>query len=254
MPERVQKILSQWGIASRREAERLITAGRVQLNGRPVRLGDKADPQRDQLTVDGRPVAARPTPCYLLLHKPAGYLSTCADPHGRPTVLDLLPPALRTGQGLHPVGRLDADSTGALLLTNDGALTLALTHPRYHVPKTYRVWVAGRPSAKTLEQWRAGVLLDDRPTLPVRLWVLERHADKTLLEVVLVEGRNRQIRRVAAQLDHPVLQLHRTAIGTLTLTTASGATLPSGHYQTLTAEALGHSLNLDWRKPVPACL
>ncbi len=256
MPERVQKILSQWGIASRREAERLIQAGRVQLNGDLVQLGAKADPECDVLTVDGQRVRAgdRPAPLYLLLNKPAGVVSTCRDPQGRTTVLDLLPPALRHGQGLHPVGRLDADSTGALLLTNDGALTLALTHPRYHLPKTYRVWVAGQPSAIALQQWRDGLDLAGRRTLPARIWVLATRADKTHLEVVIVEGRNRQIRRIAEQLGHPVLSLHRIALGSLDLTTMDGSPLPSGHYQMLTAVALRRSLNVDWRTPAPNCL
>jgi len=255
MPERVQKILSQWGIASRREAERLIAAGRVQLNGQRARLGDKADPACDRLAVDGRPVVPgdRPTPTYLLLHKPAGVVSTCADPHGRRTVLDLLPPHLRRGCGLHPVGRLDADSTGALILTNDGALTLAIAHPRSHLPKTYRVWVAGNPSPQVLQQWRSGIDLDGRCTQPARVWVLEQRAGKTLLEVVLVEGRNRQIRRVAAQLGHPVLQLHRTAIGMLSLTAPDGSNLPSGRYRTLTAADL-RCLNSDWHDLAPTRL
>ncbi|NJL01702.1 MAG: rRNA pseudouridine synthase [Spirulinaceae cyanobacterium RM2_2_10] len=256
MPERVQKILSQWGIASRREAERLIAAGRVQLNGQVVQLGTKADLDRDRLTVDGQDIAPadRPAPLYLLLNKPRGTVSTCRDPQGRPTVLDLLPPHYQQHQGIHPVGRLDADSTGALLLTNDGELTLALTHPRYHLPKTYHVWVAGQPSASALQQWRSGLVLAGRRTLPAQIEVLTQRADKTLLEVILVEGRNRQIRRVAAKLGYPVLQLHRLAIGTLTLTTLAGSSLPSGQYRALTAVELHHCLGIDWRKPVQTCL
>lgn len=230
MAERVQKILSQWGVASRRQAEQLILDGRVRLNGLPAELGQKADPDRDQIEVDGQPIrpANRPQMLYLLLNKPAGVVSTCYDPQGRPTVLDALPDAWHQ-LGLHPVGRLDADSTGALLLTNDGALTFGLTHPRHSIAKTYRVWVQGCPTEAVLQQWRQGVMLDDRLTRPARVRVLRSvPPHKTLLEVVLQEGRNRQIRRVAEQLGHPVIQLHRVAIGTIQL-----GQLPSGKYRLL---------------------
>jgi pseudouridine synthase len=143
-------------------------------------------------------------------------------------VLDLLPPELQRGQGLHPVGRLDADSRGALLLSNAGSLTLRLTHPRYGHRKTYRAWVKGRPGAEVLERWRRGVPLDGIASLPVQLRVLEERADITRLELVLREGRNRQIRRTGEQLGHPVLDLERVAIGPLAL----GA-LPEGHWRRL---------------------
>lgn len=236
MDERVQKLLSQWGIASRRQAEQMILAGRVTLNGTIAQLGQKANPAIDQLTVDGvviRP-AQRPAFIYLLMHKPAGVLSTCTDPWQRPTVLDLLPPSLAEGQGIHPVGRLDADSTGALLLTNDGALTFHLTHPRHHIPKTYEVWVEGYPTESVLQQWRQGVMLSGRRTLPTKVTVLQTSPHrKTRLQVVLTEGRNRQIRRVAEQLGHPVLQLHRTAIGPIQLQAAGTDQLSSGQYRSL---------------------
>jgi 16S rRNA U516 pseudouridylate synthase RsuA-like enzyme len=168
MPERVQKLLSQWGIASRRQAEQMILAGRVRLNGELVQLGQKVQPEIDRVEVDGRVIepVTRPDRLYLLLNKPAGVVSTCDDPQRRTTVLDLLPPAFQQGQGLHPVGRLDVESTGALLLTNDGELTFQLTHPRYHVPKTYQVWVEGRVTPAELQRWRQGILLDGRKTLP----------------------------------------------------------------------------------------
>lgn len=236
MHERVQKILSQWGIASRRQAEQMILDGRVRLNGAIAHLGQKADPGRDRVEVDGvivRP-AERPEPIYLLLNKPAGYVSTCSDPQNRRTVLDLLPPKLRDSSGIHPVGRLDVDSTGALLLTNDGDLTFYLTHPRHHISKTYQVWVEGYPSESVLQRWRRGVVLSGRKTLPAQVTVLQRHpTGKSLLEVVLREGRNRQIRRVAEQLGHPVIQLHRIAIGPIQLNPAGESTLPSGAYRSL---------------------
>ncbi len=219
MAERLQKILSQWGVASRRQAEQMILDGRVRLNGAVVvQLGQKANPAVDHVEVDGKPIQPqnRPELTYLLLHKPADVVSTCRDPQGRPTVLDLLPAAC-SRLGLHPVGRLDANSTGALLLTNDGNLTVALTHPRHSVPKTYQVWVRGHPPETVLNQWRHGVLLDGRLTRPAEVKILATDQSATWLEIVLREGRNRQIRRVAEQLGFPVLQLHRVAIGPIHL-------------------------------------
>ena len=235
MAERVQKILSQWGIASRRQAEQMILAGRVRLNGSLAHLGQKADPNTDRLEVDGRAItpANRPQLIYILLNKPAGVVSTCRDPRNRSTVLDLLPVELKQGQGIHPVGRLDAESTGALLLTNDGALTLSLTHPRYHLPKTYRVWVRGHPPESVLQLWRQGVILSGKKTLPAQVKVLKRRSQQTLLQVVLTEGRNRQIRRLAKQLGFEVLKLHRTAIGSIQLQLPNEPVLPSGHYRFL---------------------
>lgn len=235
MAERIQKILSQYGIASRRGAEQMIRAGRVRLNGQVATLGQVADLAGDRLEVDGKLLNAqvRPDLIYLLLHKPTGVVSTCHDPQRRRTVLDLLPEHLRHSSGLHPVGRLDANSTGALLLTNDGSLTFPLTHPSHRIPKVYEVWVSGRPSAETLRQWRAGILLDGRPTLPAEVAPLDARPNKTLLKVVLREGRNRQIRRIAEQLGHPVIALHRVAIGPIAL-----EDLPPGRYRKLTAAEL----------------
>lgn len=232
--ERVQKILSQWGVASRRQAEQMILAGRVRLNGAVAHLGQKADPLQDRIEVDGKLLQQRPELLYLLLHKPAGVVSTCQDPQGRSTVLDLLPASLRQNLGLHPVGRLDTASTGALLLTNDGAVTLCLTHPRHSVAKTYQVWVQGSPPESVLTQWRQGVWLDGRRTRPAKVRVLEScEPTRSLLEVVLYEGRNRQIRRVAEQLGYPVLRLHRVAIGPIQL-----GKLPRGQYRALSRDEL----------------
>ncbi len=237
MSERLQKIMAHWGIASRRHAEEMIQAGRVRVNGNVAHLGQKVDPDHDQIEVDGKLIKAsyRPELIYLLLHKPTGVVSTCFEPSGRPTVLDLLPRRMRVGQGIHPVGRLDVDSTGALLLTNDGELTFRLTHPRHSIPKTYQVWVQGNPPDSTLQAWRQGVLLAGRKTLPAQIHRLkEIPGSQTLLEVILFEGRNRQIRRVAEQLGYPVVKLHRTAIGSIQLQPAGCPELPQGQYRPLT--------------------
>ncbi|HEY9630165.1 MAG TPA: pseudouridine synthase [Coleofasciculaceae cyanobacterium] len=242
MTERLQKILSQWGIASRRQAEQMIVEGRVRLNGAIGQLGQRADPAIDQIEVDGQLLQQRDRPqrLYLLVNKPVGVVSTCQDPQGRSTVLDLLPEAMRQDTGLHPVGRLDVMSTGALLLTNDGEVTACFTHPRHQITKVYQAWVEGSPSPEVLQQWRQGVWLDDRLTLPAEVSVLDVKAKsgqqnlqtglkQTSLEIVLREGRNRQIRRVAEQLGHPVIRLHRVAIGAINL-----GQLPSGKYRPLT--------------------
>lgn len=231
--ERLQKLMAAAGFCSRRRGEELLRQGRVRVNGRPAGLGDQADLGRDRIEVDGRPLQAAAAPLTLLLNKPVGVLCTCHDPHGRPTVLDLLPPELRRGQGLHPVGRLDADSRGALLLSNDGDLTLRLTHPRYGHRRTYRVWVRGVPDTAGLQAWRAGVPLDGKPSQPVQLRLLERDGDAALLELQMGEGRNRQIRRTAALLGHPVLDLQRTAIGPWSL-----AELPEGRWRRLQPQEL----------------
>ncbi|MDJ0598801.1 MAG: pseudouridine synthase [Crocosphaera sp.] len=236
MVQRVQKILSQWGIASRRRAEDLIIAGRVRLNGEVVTLGDKADPECDRLEVDGKLIqpSQRPQFIYILMNKPTGVICTCGDPQNRSIVLDLLPKKLTQGTGNHPVGRLDFNSSGALLLTNDGELTLKLTHPRYHLPKTYEVWVKGYLKEEMLQQWREGVMLMGKKTLPADVEVIRRCPQHTRLKVILNEGRNRQIRRIVQQLGFHVLRLHRTAIGSLVLSPANENSLLSGHYRLLT--------------------
>ncbi|KJH69715.1 pseudouridine synthase [Aliterella atlantica] len=235
MEERIQKILSQWGVASRRHAEELILAGRVQRNGVVVGLGEKADVEKDAIAVDGkliRPVA-RPQLVYILLNKPKGIVATCNDPQGRKTVIDLLPKNLQIGQGIHPVGRLDVDSTGALILTNDGELTHKLTHPRHSIPKTYQVWVQGNPPPSVLKQWRDGIILDGKRTRKAQVKVVKRLDSQTCLEVILKEGRNRQIRRVTEQLGYPVVNLHRTAIGAIQLQPLAEAGLLKGCYRYL---------------------
>jgi pseudouridine synthase len=240
MEARLQKILAQWGIASRRDAEEMIKRSRVRVNGVLAHLGQKADPQIDIIAVDDQPVSAleRPVLIYLLLHKPSGVVSTCDDPQGRITVLHLLPDELREGQGIHPVGRLDAESTGALILTNDGELTFALTHPSHSIPKTYRVLVKGQPTEAALQEWRQGVILDGRKTRSARVHLIKSMAGHSSLEIVLKEGRNRQIRRVAQQLGYPVVKLHRIAIGSIKLETSGATALKEGCYRSLKDEEI----------------
>jgi 23S rRNA pseudouridine2605 synthase len=236
MVERLQKILSRWGIASRREAEQLLRDGRVRLNGEVACLGDKADPQKDCLEVDGKKIqpSQKPKSINLLLNKPLGVVSTCADPQNRRTVLDLLAKDLRDGTGIHPVGRLDINSTGALLLTNNGQLTLTLTHPRYHLPKTYQVWIDGYLSDHQLEQWRTGLMLMGQKTLPAEISLIKRDRVQTRLQVILREGKNRQIRRIVEQLGFKVVKLHRTAIGSIQLNPSAQDPLAPGKYRWLT--------------------
>ncbi len=209
MEERLQKLISQAGIASRRAAEELIRQGRVTVNGKPAELGQKADLARDVVRVDGEPLKP-PEFVYYLLYKPRGVLSTNKPfpDEKRPIVRDLVP-----HQGhLYTVGRLDANSEGLIILTNDGELADKLMHPRYGHTKTYRVLVEGQPTHETLEKWRNGVVLDGKRTLPAKVRVLETRKDAAWLEVVLREGRKRQIRRVAAMLGHPVKRLIREKI------------------------------------------
>lgn len=208
----------------------MILDGRVRINGTLATLGDKADPDIDTVEVDGRAITTNNAPnlLYILLHKPKGVVSTCKDPQKRTTVLNLLPTSLVEGTGIHPVGRLDTNSTGALLLTNHGATTFMLTHPRHTIEKHYRVWVEGEPSQKVLQQWRQGVMLSGKRTLPAEVSVLQHRNDQSLLSIVLREGRNRQIRRVAEALGHPVVNLHRISVGPIAL-----GSLPRGQYRTL---------------------
>ncbi|MEY3749589.1 MAG: hypothetical protein RLZZ186_8 [Cyanobacteriota bacterium] len=229
MPEeRLQKLIAAAGLGSRRHAETLLRAGRVSVNGRTAQLGERADPQRDAICLDGRPLRPPQAPLVLLLNKPAGVMCSCHDPDGRPIVLDLLPPELARGQGLHPVGRLDFHSRGALLLSNNGALTLQLTHPRFQHSKTYRIWVRGLPSQGVLDRWARGVPLDDQPSQPVTIQRLDQQPNATQLELVMHEGRNRQIRRTAELLGHPVIDLQRVAIGSIEL-----GDLPEGRWRRL---------------------
>ncbi|MDA8235564.1 MAG: pseudouridine synthase [Clostridia bacterium] len=215
LEERLQKVLAQAGVASRRACEELIKEGKVKVNGKVVtQLGTKINPVKDKVEVAGKKLAAREEKVYLLLYKPVGYLSSVKDPKKRRTVMDLIKDV---NERVYPVGRLDHDTEGLLLLTNDGELTYALTHPKHEVDKTYLAWVEGIPSAQKLEELRQGVNLEDGPTAPARVKLLDKQQDHALLEIVIHEGRNRQVRRMCEHIGHPVTALHRSRLGFLTL-------------------------------------
>lgn len=214
MKDRLQKILARAGHGSRRACEELIRQGRVAVNGQVAQLGQRADQERDRITVDGKSVRIGVSNIYVALHKPRGVLSDEGDGSGRlSTVRDLV----SLSGHLFPVGRLDLRSEGLILLTNDGELGHLLTHPRYEHAKEYHVYVAGYPNDETLRRWRRGVFLDGQWTAPAEVSILRGEKNYTWLRVVLREGRKRQIRRVGAMLGHPVHRLIRVRIGPLRL-------------------------------------
>jgi 23S rRNA pseudouridine2605 synthase len=221
--ERLQKVLARGGVGSRRACEELIAAGRVAVNGEVASLGRRVDVASDRVTVDGTVLPVRPDLVYYLVNKPAGVVSTASDPQGRPTVVGLVPASPR----VFPVGRLDADSEGLIICTNDGDLTLALTHPRFGVGKEYLVEVEGVPSPRAVSRLRRGVDLDDGPTAPARVSRFGRHG----LRLVIHEGRNRQVRRMCAAVGHPVRRLVRVRIGPV-----ADRSLPPGSWRPLTGD------------------
>jgi len=225
---RLNKVLAQAGLTSRRGAERLITEGRVAVNGTVIReLATLADPALDLVTVDGRPLPRAEALCYILLHKPRGYVTTVHDPEGRPKVTDLVPGRVR----LYPVGRLDADVEGALLLTNDGPLTHRLLHPRYEVPRVYEAEVAGEVHPDDVPRWRRGVTLDDGPAKPLHVVRLGRgDGGTTRLRLTFAEGRKHEVKRYCEALGHRVVRLRRAAFGPIEL-----GRLRPGQWRTLTS-------------------
>jgi 23S rRNA pseudouridine2605 synthase len=210
--ERVQKILAAAGLGSRRGCEKFIQAGRVTVNGRVVKLGEKADPEVDTICLDGTEINPKEKRIYLAVYKPRGILSSTRKEHGRKSVVDLVPDAGR----IFPVGRLDVESEGLMLLTNDGELTNWLTHPRYGHEKEYRVLVARQPDRKQIAAWERGVVLEDGyRTQPVSVHVEKPHGKGAWLRIVMTEGRKRQIRETAAQIGLPIVKLIRVRIGSL---------------------------------------
>lgn len=227
-PIRLQKYLSECGVTSRRKAEEWIADGKVKVNGHVAHVGDKVNPGKDTVTVFGKKVQNTAQPVYLLLHKPRGYVTTLSDERGRKCVTDLLGDV---PQRVYPIGRLDKDSEGLLLMTNDGAFANLMMHPSHHIPKHYRVTV--RPSVTDVQiaSMSEGMVIDGRKTAPAKVRVLEKQEGRVVLEIVLYEGRNRQIRKMCEQLELDVARLKRTAMGPVRL-----GMLPQGQWRELTAE------------------
>ena len=229
MEERLQKFLAEAGVASRRKAEELITAGKVQVNGKTVtELGTKIDPQKDEVVYAGKKIdRQREKLVYIMLHKPEGYVTTAKEQCGRPAVLDLVK---GVEERIFPVGRLDYETSGLLLLTNDGELTYKLTHPKHDVEKTYIARLYGTPDDSALQKFRRGVIVDGRQTKPAKIRILEKGDRICTVEITIHEGRNRQVRKMCEAIRHPVAQLKRVATGELRL-----GELPKGKFRHLTA-------------------
>ena len=230
MSERLQKILSAAGVASRRAAEKMIESGRVTVNGITANLGDKADPVNDEIAVDGKIITKKDEHVYLMLNKPRGYITTVKDEKDRRTVLDLID----IDQRVYPIGRLDCNSEGLLLLTNDGELTNKLTHPSHTVGKQYIVKVRGNIDS-ALTRLRLPFVIDGRETAPAQVAVLREDAQGGLLSFVIYEGRNRQIRRMCEESELEVVRLKRVAIGGLEL-----GRLPGGRWRYLTEDEVDY--------------
>lgn len=234
MQERIQKILSGYGIASRRKAEEWIRQGRVLVNGTVCKLGDRADAEIDEILVDGKPLTSAPELVYIMLNKPRGYVTTVQDEKGRKTVLELVD----CPQRVYPVGRLDMDSEGLLLLTNDGELTNRLLHPSNEITKTYRVW-AEQYSSKGLQRLKGPMEIDGYALAPAEVTLLWENGESALLEMTIHEGRNRQIRKMAAACGMKVKRLRRIQEGPIHL-----GQLPPGQWRELTEQELSLLQNL----------
>ena len=227
---RINKYLASIGIASRRKVDELIGESRVKINGKTASLGDHADPQKDIVEVDGRKVGEKEKLVYIALNKPEGYTSTAAHIKGEKSVLELIKSSVR----LYPVGRLDKDSTGLILLTNDGELAQKLTHPKFHIPKTYEVKVLGSVSKTQIEMMEKGIKLEEGATKPAKVQIKsESLPHHSILEITLYEGKKRQIRRMLATLHLHVLELKRISVGPVKI-----GNLQVGKYRTLTEEEL----------------
>lgn len=225
---RLQKFMADSGVASRRKCEELISEGCVKVNGRQAHIGDKVDPVRDRVTVRGRLISANEELRYIMLHKPRGFVTTMSDEKGRRCVAELVSDV---GARVYPVGRLDKDSEGLLLFTNDGDFANLLTHPSKHVPKFYRVTIRPGISDEQLAAFSVGIDIDGRRTAPADIRVIHKEEGRTVVEVVLSEGRNRQIRKMFEALDIEVARLKRTAVGSLKL-----GMLKQGRWRDLTQD------------------
>ncbi len=211
---RLQKYISRCGIASRRHAEEMIREGRIRVNGKVVTEMGMTVSALDLVECDGKPIVPEENPVYIMLNKPGGYVTTVSDPEGRKTVMDLID---GVRERVYPVGRLDYDTEGLLILTNDGDFAHRMTHPRHQVTKTYIAEVEGIPSQETLRKLRNGIMLDERPTSPAKVELLEEKKNGAVLRITIHEGRNRQVKRMCEAVGHPVQSLKRIAFGGLRL-------------------------------------
>ncbi len=225
---RLQKLLSERGVASRRKAEELIDGGHVKVNGHVAKLGDKADDRRDIIHVRGKRLAAAPAPVYIALHKPRGFITTMKDEHDRKCVEQLV---ANVGTPVYPIGRLDKDSEGLLLLTNDGDFAQAVSHPTNHIPKVYRVTLRPAMTEEQRQKFEEGIPLDGRRTAPAQVTILPGEGDRCVAEITLFEGRNRQIRRMCEALGLEVARLRRQSVGKVRL-----GMLPVGNWRYLKPE------------------
>ncbi len=233
---RLQKYLSQCAVASRRKAEEMILAGKVKVNGKIAGLGDKIDPKRDTVTVSGKKIVSSKKHYYIMLHKPRGFITTMEDEMGRKCVAELVKDV---GARVYPVGRLDRDSEGLLIMTNDGEFANHLTHPSKHVPKTYRVTVRPNVTEEQLFAFNEGIEIDGKKTAPADAHIIDKSENRVVLEVILHEGRNRQIRRMCEALGLEVARLKRTHIGSIKL-----GMLPQGKWRNLTEDEV-HRLKVS---------
>lgn len=237
MEERLQKIMAELGVASRRKCEELILQGKVKVNNQVItELGTKVDKQKARIEVEGKQLIHHITKVYVLLNKPVGYITSAKDQFNRPTVLDLVS---GLNERLFPVGRLDYDTEGLLILTNDGELTYKITHPSHNVCKTYTAKVRGRVSTKTVEAFREGIMVEDYKTAPAELEILKYVENDTFVNITIHEGRNRQVRKMCDAVGHKVLKLKRISIGELKL-----GDLKVGQWRNLTAEEVQYLYSL----------
>lgn len=233
MEIRLQKYLADAGIASRRKAEELILAGKVTVNGKVVtELGTKIDDKKDTVVFQGKKVERKQELVYIMLHKPEGYVTTVKDQFHRATVMDLVS---GIQERIFPVGRLDYDTSGLLLLTNDGDVTYRMTHPKHHIEKVYEAKLFGTPDPTDLAKFRRGVIIDGKRTQPAKIEILEKGEKYSVVRIAIVEGRNRQVRKMCEAIRHPVAQLKRIATGELEL-----GDLPKGKYRHLTKSEINY--------------
>lgn len=225
---RLQKFMADNGIASRRKCEEMIEQGLVKVNGETAHIGDKVNPKKDKVSVRGRKISVQDNMRYIVLHKPRGYITTMQDEQGRKCVAELVQDV---GVRIYPVGRLDRESEGMLLMTNDGAFSNAMTHPTRHVPKTYRVTIRPTITDEQIAAFQEGIEIDGRMTAPANIRVIDKSEGRVVVEVILYEGRNRQIRRMFEELGIEVARLKRTAVGSIKL-----GMLPQGKWRELNEE------------------